>query len=249
MILLQEDQTYKMKLLHASRRWTIQDIQLHHVTGLAMIGTGMLYHTYNGSIPLVLLNMLGVLGFAIWSVLMVVCGIGLIVRPQHIVIWLMPYLILLLATVAMVVQGDSYTALPYYSQLYIFLLYFTARRNTLPINALQLAGLFQLLVGFTLVFHPNGSGLILLYNSIEPFLFGVLEPEAFYQLMYICTGLILLPRGELKKWQAQVLTMPFLVHGVTFAVISASLGVVAFLPLFFGISIMWLHIGGGEHGV
>ena len=244
-------------------------LRVWHVTALAMIATGLLYPAYSQfTIPTILMDMLTYWGFIAWCSSLVVAGIGMIVRPKYMLLWLSSLLVFLLAATIYAWHGfflhvglhhlvygkaPSYTAIIYYGSLYLLTLKFFYQEQyqdqSLKLFALfpplRVAGMINLLMALVLIIHPDGAGMGLLYVKFEQFTLGVIPPATGYQIIYLASGFILVLFPVVNRLTAQTATGAMILHGFLFSVhIAFNSFAWSFVPFFIAVSALWFYLGG-----
>jgi len=226
----------------------------HHFVAVAMILTGILYPFHSEYvIPHALLQILGASGFLVWSFLCILGGVGILIKPVYMLAWMTPLLIFLVATAWLALQGVTITAVIYYAPLYLFSVYgyFVGQGQRWGIfrhvRPTQVAGVLHFLMAMVILLRPYGAGMELLYDAIGVFLVAV-DPVLFYFLMYLCTGIILLFPTAYSRYVLQILSLPFFIHTVVFAMVSVfEYQAFALTPFMVACGLTWLWFGGG-HG-
>lgn len=257
------------------------EFKIWHIALLAMITTGLLYPAYDQyTIAKIMIGLSGKFGFNLWCALMVACGVAGFIRPRLLVYWLSPLLWFMVACAVFAFQdtfihwsalgiidfsglifadSSSYTALIYYSTLYLFPLYYFYRdehqheelRLIHRVPPLRVAGVINLLMGIALIAYPVGSGMPLLYGVIVRFTGGVVaDPTMLYQFAYLISGVYLVASVETPRIMAQIATTPIILHGALFSIyIIFNSEAWVFIPFFIAISVLWWHMGGRGYGI
>jgi hypothetical protein len=226
-------------------------VRIWHIVAIAMILTGFLYPTARYTLQEGMIALVGEFGFYVWCTSLIVCGLGIFVYPRGLIFWLMP---LLFIGVSQAIVGSN-TAIIYYAVLWLFPLYRwyieqqPGRKLLLgKIRISQVAGVLHLTMAFVLFVDPNGAGMELLYNALHVWMAGIIESVLFYQLFYLVTGIILLYPLDYGRYLQQILYLPFVTHGLTFAFISVTVfNTWVFVPLFVAITAIWWSLAEVAH--
>ena len=182
---------------------------------LGMIVTGLMLPQYpvDRSIPGRIVDTVGGPQFYIYCLLLVVCGLSLLWRPKFIFVWILPILLYIAAAFSI-----SFTAGMYYMQ-WILIPVGAVYHQDIPyardFKVQQLLGISHLIMGIGLLNNPDGSGMGLFYSAIDGLLLGI-DPASFYQAFYLVTGVALMSPIGYNKYITQLLTAPFIMHGMVF---------------------------------
>lgn len=217
--------------------------------GSSMIITGILYPVAaETTLPSAIINMFGLVGFDLFNISLIVCGLLLLIRQRNLPILIMPFYVFMIALVPITLQGLSYTALIFYSVMIIFPIYvhYRERITFRYLNARRLMIPFFALMSFVLFINPTpyNGGMELFYRAIAYWTLGLIDPITFYRVIYLTCGLLLfaieivdsLPQGRALT---QVLTLPFLSHGITFGLITIELNNFALTPFLLLVVVLW----------
>ena len=230
----------------------LKHLTLFRLFGIVLIFFGATLPDHGaGSIKTIILGWFGSdFVFLIWCISVVVAGIGLIIYPRLVYFWASAVLPFIFATFHLFVTGVSYTAFLFYSSAYIFLLYYRFkptidRIKIIKIAPLRIAGIFNISTGISLLVHPYGAGMDLLYERLDVMLFGAVDPVSAYRFIYLASGLILILFPKLPKGLAQLATAPYIVHALTFAgIVATNTNAWSYFPMFLGVAGIWFYIGG-----
>ena len=246
-------------------RRTYDAMRIWHVVAIAMIVTGLLYPSARFSMQQGIITLLGDFGFHLWCASLVFCGGAIFVYSQWLPLWLLPLHVLGISQAIFAFFRDNDHILPsqdgaltapiYYSLLVlvtVYLWYIETYPNRVKLaNKLfpsQMMGILHVLMALVLLGEPNGSGLDLLYGTIDRFLLGAFEPALIYQLLYLITGIVLLYPIDYGYRARQLLYIPFISHGITFSFIGISVyGIFTFVPLFLAITVLLFKLAGVNH--
>lgn len=229
-----------------------QALQLHKwfreqwtviIVGIGMVVMGLMIPRYriDLSITGVLLDVMGYDRLMLWCAFLACCGIGLLIRPRFIFLWIAPILFYIAAAFSI-----SFTAGVYYLG-WIVIPLGTMYGDHVPfikhIKQHQFAGVLHLIMGVGLLLNPLGSSMDLFYNALDNILPGI-DPIIFYQLLYLITGMLLLSPKGYSRAITQLLVSPFPIHGLTFIVVIAGGSKILSIAVpMLSITLMWWTLG------
>lgn len=225
---------------------------IHYIIGWMMVFTGLMY-PYSGRISFVgmMADAIGESGLLLWSVLMIGFGATLILRHDRRYTFLLtsPLLLLVMLTMKLAVDGRSLTAMIYYVSIWLFPNYFDYRKLAVGtrwnwrarlifwVSPKWIFSSILLLMFGVLWILPHGSGLDYTYRYLQ----FTGDPVTAYRVLFGVCGFGLLLPSVTSRTLISLLCIPMWVHGgILVVVIATETFAWAFLPLFFGNSLLWL---------
>jgi hypothetical protein len=234
-------------------------LRVWHVLALAMIATGILSIFYQYTVAGMLIETFGYTGFYLWAITMVLGGLGVILRPQYIVLWTLPFLVRLFMYASLAVSGATHSAVIFYAPLYLFTLYFyfqSVRDKNKPsvidrFTIYEIAALFNFLMFCALMVNPSGISIESLYAMLSRSIVGIVDPVLFMRGIFLFGAIVPLTHRIFKAIVSSPIIsagmcIPFIIYGFGFLMVTifGDAGLKpSLVPMFVAALFIWSYVG------